>query len=90
MFIYLFIYMYISIYLYIKFVAVAICARRICDTSALRSIFSFLRASYVCINPCASFNDIPAYHVGILNATKADSRLGRRGPRSAAADQAHL
>lgn len=78
--------MHISIYLYIKFVPLFhVCVRiraprtprRIYAISA--SIFSFLsQTSYVRINPYASLNDIPAYHVGILNATKADSRLGRR------------
>lgn len=63
-----------------------ICTPYAIYTSTSRSIFSILsRTSYVRINPYASLNDILAYHVGILNATEADSSRS-----SDPADQAHL
>jgi len=71
------------LYIYLKnlsLLRVYMCAAYvICAISVSRSIFFILVAtSYVRINPYASLNNIPSYHVGILNATKADSRLGRR------------
>jgi len=81
--IYVYVYIYIYICIYIMYTSVAphvhMYAAHAIYTSASRPIFSFLsRTSYVRINPYALLNDIPAYHVGILNATEADSSLGRQ------------
>lgn len=65
---------YVHTYMYRRGPMYTLCTPHTVYTSASRSIFSFLSGtSYVRINPYASFNDIPAYHVGILNATEADS-----------------
>jgi len=80
-YIYIYIYKYICKYIMYSSAAphVHMYAAHAIYTSASRPIFSFLsRTSYVRINPYALLNDIPAYHVGILNATEADSSLGRQ------------